>query len=366
MHFSILNYFSLPNSLICLPSTSVILLAHKLINYFLYYVHFTFSLLLDGEEDGKKFICMIMKYSILKIIYSEARIIRAMCQRYIEAGTWNYISSYSPTLLDHFYGIVSYISSENYDDITEPAITSDLLFLCSQQIEHFCLKVEPTLGYKLPFEVKFADILDCANDCSYTSKLIEWDNGFKLHSQYSLKDLPSMDFPWDMLEDESVEIKLECLLKTIKNNVRFNNYYVSLKEVWRLDDILQTRGIAGLKQHLNEPRHFHKKENEEIPCQTIHHSPEWRSDSITLISDEEYKLIGSPEVHSVEIELSIDGGTRPLDLPLGSSSTEPGIVDLHLYMQYPSQTDAQLRKTCIRVIGKNGIYTIKIHNHHIS
>ncbi|CAH1398264.1 unnamed protein product [Nezara viridula] len=314
---------------------------------------------------------LMMHHTVLKLLESEALILKAICHRYVEKGLWNFTSPCGARLLDYFHSLITFLAVDNLDtNLLDPNITSELMFLSGQLIDHFMCGIEPTLDLVVPFEVKLADILDSCNDASVNYQYSEWDIGYRLNINYYFKNLASLQFPWDVFQDVSTENKLKHILKTMKSSIRYRNYCYPLREAWYVEDIFDVRGINGLKNFLNEPRHYHLRGNQEQPCNKVHDWYDWQigEDGWTKVYDEIHQQKPySLNTHRMDIEIKIEGGPKPLKFQhdlVGEREDEIGICDIYLYVQHPSKCDFCNHVSCIKIQGKNGIYSIQANDHH--
>lgn len=320
--------------------------------------------------DGEEILGLIMHHTVLKILESEAMILKAICHRYVEKGKWNFTSPCGARLLDYFHSIITCLVVDNLDTAhLDPNITSELMLLSGQFIDHFMCGIEPTLDLVVPFEVKLADILDSCNDASVGYQFVAWDIGYGLNINYYLKHISSLQFPWDVFKDISTENKLKHILKTMKSNIRFRNYCYPLREAWFVEDIFDTRGIEGLKNYLKEPKHYHLIGNVEEPCNEVHDWLEWHigEDGWTMVYDEiRQQKPYSSNTHTMEVEIKIEGGPKPIKFKdlAGEKEDEIGLCDIHLYVQHPSKCDFCNHISSIKIQGKNGIYSIQVNDNH--
>ncbi|KAJ9596811.1 hypothetical protein L9F63_012192 [Diploptera punctata] len=193
----------------------------------------------------KEHLHIALLHTVLRILLAEAHMMRAVCWRYVRED----IGFCFPggQVLDEFNHVINTIKDREINKDLEPEITTRLFLKAERFYDLFESNIEPSIArlYSIDltlFGVKLMDILDCCQNSNYKIKITHnsGEGPFCLSAFYELRDVSTLDAPPVITEHSVAEMKLRTICRYLRNNVRWINLFHPLKELWELEDTVET------------------------------------------------------------------------------------------------------------------------------
>lgn len=185
---------------------------------------------------------LMLLYNVLKILVLDLHVFKATCWRYMKTNSNCFFAGDVLNELNRAYILVK---SRQINKDNEPEVTTRIFFK-NERFMNFFDDYCDLLEEKTFFGTKLIDTLDCCSNRDYKLTLRRMGECFNIKGFYEIHDISTIDMPPEFSKYKTTSEKLKVLGQYIRNNVRWNNLFNPLKELWDTEDELE-KGISFTK-----------------------------------------------------------------------------------------------------------------------
>lgn len=197
------------------------------------------QLLIESHEEKK--LQLVRLQNVIRFLYSEYMILRAICWNYVEK---NQCCFFGGKILDEFN---SNLKCNDISSVSEysplPDRANKIFILVTKFISFFEDKIELSLQDPIPFGVKVINILNCCLSSNYDLRLsVDEENISHLRGTYDIMNINGITAPPEFTNSSVYKdnYKLRFLAQYLRNIVRWNNAFQSLKKLWNLEQLVKS------------------------------------------------------------------------------------------------------------------------------
>lgn len=198
---------------------------------------------------------LLLLYNVLKILYLDLNVMKATCWRYMKTNNCFFPEDILQDLEQADYLVrTRQITKDN-----EPEVTTKLFFKFEHFMNFFDDYIE-SLEESVFFGTKIIDILNCCSNREYKLILGRMGLGYNIKGYFEIHDISTIDVPPDFSKYKTTIEKRKVLGQYIRNNVRWNNLFNPLKELWDTEDELEKGNVFIPSRTFYEIAHCYEQQ----------------------------------------------------------------------------------------------------------